>query len=81
MVPPNNQQYNTINDKLTAASGTAVNAGVYLSSTLYQNKESNYAPLGINLKEADKANKTNNYGIARAQKANSGYYVRAVLTF
>lgn len=75
------QAETTITDKLTAASGTAVNAGVYLSSTLYQNKESNYAPLGINLKEADKANKTNNYGIARAQKANSGYYVRAVLTF
>ena len=75
------QAETTITDKLIAASGKAVNTGVYLSSTLYKTKELSYAPLGINLKEADKAEQANSYGIARTQRANGGYYVRAVLTF
>lgn len=70
-----------ITNKLTAANGTAINTGVYLSSTLYKTNTDTFTPLGINLKAADKAENKNNYGAVRAQKANSGYYTRAVLTF
>lgn len=70
-----------ISNKLTAANGTAINTGVYLSSTLYKTNTNTFTPLGINLKESDKNENLNNYGTVRAQKVNSGYYARAVLTF
>lgn len=69
-----------ITPKLTAASGTEVASGVYLSSTLYSKTDSGIInPMGVLLKVTDPADP--NYGIAKAQKINSNYSARAILTF
>lgn len=69
-----------ITPKLTAASGTEVATGVYLSSTLYSKADSGIInPMGVLLQVKDPVD--SNYGVAKAQKINSAYYARAILTF